>query len=752
MLRRAVTSSWIAAAFTALAVTLLLDRYGISALTTLQLVGYLTLAVSLPGVLAWRFLLRSLHRDRADAPTWFEDLTLGTALGFGVQLPFYLAGVVVGFPWLALAPAVAAVLVSLTAAGRRVWSLPTRALDPRAAWFLSVVTLYGMVWLAWNAFSRRPLGVPPHRTGNLDESFHHALVAELTHRFPPEVPHLLGTRLDYHWFVHAQMATMRSVAGMEIPAMLRVLLPTVALVLTVAGLAAVAHRLTDRPFAAALAPALLLAGAFHLMGPDYGSDTFTEPFLSVRYTWSPSQAYGVALSMPAVMLLLEVMRPGRRTGRLAWVALGLSLLTLAGAKATFLPVFLCGAIGAWGVHLLVHRAVSRTLSAVVGLVLGATLFAQLVLFGGQTGGLTLWPLETVRFGLGNQDLPITPQTTAALTAAMLVGWLLYGAGAVGLLRHRPRLDPRVVWLVVSVAAGITVPLVLYRSGLSQLWFQRSVAELVVLASVWGLTYLLPRPLTVRRAAALVAVATVSGVAAYALSARIADRTGSGAATSVAGIVLTTVVPVALVGGFLAVRLVTRLLGRPGRPPLAFLVAALLGLSLVNVVDTAQLVRTEPMKRSPRASELFAPGGAEAAWYVRDSSGVDEVIATNVHCREPDEGRCDNRNFWLAAHSERRIVVQGWGYNSVTNAQHQRDTRGPFLPMPYPERLETNDAAFLEPSEETLSRLVAEYDVDWLVASKLYPVDLRGLQELAASSDLLTRRFGNANYVVYEVTG
>ena len=68
MLRRAVTSSWIAAGFTALAVTLLLSRFGVSALTTLQLVGYLALAVTLPGVLAWRFLLRSLHRDRDDAP------------------------------------------------------------------------------------------------------------------------------------------------------------------------------------------------------------------------------------------------------------------------------------------------------------------------------------------------------------------------------------------------------------------------------------------------------------------------------------------------------------------------------------------------------------------------------------------------------------------------------------------------------------------------------------------------------------
>ena len=38
--------------------------------------------------------------------------------------------------------------------------------------------------------------------------------------------------------------------------------------MAVLGLGAVALRLTRRPVAAVLAPALLLGGAYHLLGPD----------------------------------------------------------------------------------------------------------------------------------------------------------------------------------------------------------------------------------------------------------------------------------------------------------------------------------------------------------------------------------------------------------------------------------------------------------------------------------------------------
>ena len=59
----------------------------------------------------------------------------------------------------------------------------------------------------------------------------------------------------------------------------------------------------------------------------------------------------------------------------------------------------------------------------------------------------------------------------------------------------------------------------------------------------------------------------------------------------------------------------------------------------------------------------------------------------------------------------------------------------------------NDAAFRQPSPDTVSTLVETYDVAWLVVSKEYPADVAGLRAL---DDQLTRAFENSNYVVFEV--
>ncbi len=746
VVRRVLTSSWPAIAVTAVGVLTVLHKFGVSSETLGIYLVYLLVGIAVPGVFTWRLLLRSLHRDD-EAPTWFEDLSLGTIFGFGLQLPFYLVGLMLGVTELAFLPVVLVVVLSLTPFGRSVWRLPTRSLDARASWAIGGVILYGMAWLSWNALFRRPLGLPPHRTTNLDETFHHALVSELSNRFPAEIPYLLGTRLDYHWFVHAQIATARVTTGIDTVVFLRFLIPALGLVLAVVGLGAVAHRLTGRPLAAVVAPGLLVAGAFHMMGADYPADLFTEPFLSSRFTWSPSQVYGVFMSMPVLMLLLEVLRPDRRPGRLHWVTLGLSLLALAGAKATFLPVFLCGALGAWGIHLLARRRVSVDLTILTGLLLAATLFAQFVLFGGQGGGLAFRPFQSTRYALASQGIEVTDGSVAAMSAAMLVGWLLYGSGAVGLVRHRPRLDPRVTWALTAIPAGIVVPFLLYRSGLSQFWFERATAELVVLLSAWGLTYLLPKPLTVSRAALLAVAGTALGTGAYLVAEEMAAREDNGRFATLGSVLLTVAVPVAVVLAFFLARGALAPTRWRGRPPVLLAVVALLGLCLQNPIATGHLALTEPFPDKVAKVELFAKGGAEAARYVESRSDADDVLATNIHCRQPDETRCDNRNFWLAAHSERRIVVEGWGYNAVTNAQHKPDTGNPFLPMPYPERLRINDAVFTEPSEENLRRLVESYGVSWLVVGKDYPVDLATLNR---QDDLLSKEFANKNYVVYEV--
>ena len=136
-----------------------------------------------------------------------------------------------------------------------------------------------------------------------------------------------------------------------------------------------------------------------------------------RFVTSPSQSYGVMMSMPAVMLLLEVLRPQRRAPRLTWLALAASLLALAGSKATFLPIFTAAAVALWLIELVRQRRIDRTVTAVVALLVAATAFAQLVIFGGRTGSLALDPFETADAALLSQEIEPTTFGSSGMNTA-----------------------------------------------------------------------------------------------------------------------------------------------------------------------------------------------------------------------------------------------------------------------------------------------------------------------------------------------
>ncbi|MPZ61054.1 MAG: hypothetical protein GEU93_07115 [Propionibacteriales bacterium] len=728
--------------------TLILLRYDVVALDLAVYAVYLGTTVVLPGVFTWRLLLRRLHTDDGRQPTGLEDLALGSILGFGVQLPVYLVGVCVGVPLLFLVLPVIVLVVSVTRFGRDIWTLPTGKVPPQASWALAALIVYGLAWLGRNAFNRRPLSLRPAQSPSIDETFHQALVSELSMRVPPEVPFLLDSPLDYHWFVHAQMAAAGHFTGISSVVLIRELMPAIALVLAVLGLGAVALRLTGRPIAAVIAPALLVAGVFHLMGPHYASWHFTEPFLSKRYVSSPSHPYGLMMSMPALMLLLEVLDPARKAGRHVWIALTVALLALSGAKATFIPIFLCGAAGVWLFYAVFLRRINGTATGLVGLLVAVAAFAQFVLFGGQTGSMAVDPFETVWSALRQQHMAQSPRAFIGLTVAMLMGWLLYGVGVVGLLTRGRWRDPRLLWMSVAILAGVTVPFVFYRTGLSQLWFQRSVAELLVLGSAWGMACLLPNPLTRRHVLLYSGLAGASGLAAFGTALYLESTRRVDNYARAETVILTVATPFLIVAGFLLVRWV---LGttRFRRPGIAIVLTIILGLGASNVAALVYDTATRQPVVSPKVNYLFAKGGVRAARFIaRRSSSPYDIVATNVHCVRPTADRCDNRNFWVSAYTERRIVVEGWGYTAMTNASYVPDEANKWLPVPYPERLAINDAAFTDPSVESVGRLVDTYDVRWLFVSKKYPADLRGLSAL---DGVLDKRFHNKNYTVFEVS-
>lgn len=745
--RSGMLSAWLPAAGTALAASLILLGSGVGPGELARFSAYVVLAVALPGVFCWRLLLRRFHTDGNTPPTWFEDLSLGTIFGFGIQLPVYLAGVWVGVPLLFLILPVLVLGLTITGYGRRVWTLPTGRADVRVSWVLAAVIVYGLARLARDVFPLRSLTLSLHKTTTTDETFHQALIAELSHRFPPEIPFVLHTPLDYHWFAHAQIATARWATGVDSTVMLRQLVPALALALAVVGLGAVALRLTGRPVAAVIAPALLVAGAFHLIGPHYESYVYTEPYLSKRFVSSISQAYGVMMSMPALMLLLEVLRPNHRVSRATWATLAITLFALSGSKATFMPIFLCGAVAVWVHQLVVHRRVDRRASALVVLLVIVTAFAQLVLFGGQGGALALDPFATVDKALDSQRIAHTPLSQVAMTLTLLTGWLLYGVGAFGLLKRRRWRDPRAVWMLAAVPAGISVAFLFFRSGLSQLWFQRSVAELVVLLSAWGMACLLPRPLTRRRALVLCGLAVSAGVAAFAVSSYVESRKEDAELATLDSLVLTLAAPLAVLLLFVLVRWVLGLVRKGSRPGPLVLLPLLLGLGLTHVSSLVYDTVTQRPLPQREVDTLYGRGAGLAAAYVARHSSPDDVVATNIHCVSARASRCDNRTFWVSALTERRVVIEGWGYTPDTNVQYKLGRRNAFLPVPYPRRLAVNDAAFKRPSAKTVGRLVDEYGVDWLFVGRRHPADIKALTSLTS---LLDRAFRNKHYIIFEV--
>lgn len=690
-------------------------------------------------------LLQCWHTDEHPA-TWFEDLTLGTVFGFGLQLPVYLVGVAVGVPLLFLVLPTLAVVASLLPVGRRVWTQPTGRLDYRAAWALAVVTLYGLAWLARNVYPLRPLSLAANQTPSVDETFHQALISELMHRVPPQFPYLLGVPLDYHWFVHAQLAATRWATHLDSALLLRQLLPTALLVLTVLGLAAVVLRLTNRPVTAVIAPALLVAGGFYLMGPHYQAWNFTESYMSKRFVSSPSQSYGVMMALPAVLLVLEVLRRDRPVPRMVWVTLTLALLALSGSKATFMPIFLCGALAAWAVQLLVKRRIDWGLTALVGLLAAVSAFAQFVLFGGHTGGMSVALFHTSEAAVAQQGIPATTSSAAVMTMTLLVGWWLYGAGAVGLIRERRLLDPRAVWMAVSVLAGTSVAFVFFKSGLIQMWFQRSTAVLVVILSAWGLAYLLPNPLRLRTGLSYAFIAAIAATLAFVVSQKLTPAAASARVASYPELVATVLTPLLVVAAYWSARIICRARGRP-MPAIAAVAAFLLGLGFMHVAAFGYEAATEPVAGRTHSVPLFAVGGVKAADWLARHSSPDAVVATNIHCLRPRAAKCDNRNFWVSAYTQRRIVVEGWGYTAPTNDASTLGRANALLPVPFPRRLAINDAAFDRPSRQTVTKLAETYGVTWLFVSKKYPVDLRGLKALTG---VVKKAYADNHYVVFKV--
>jgi hypothetical protein len=133
-----------------------------------------------------------------------------------------------------------------------------------------------------------------------------------------------------------------------------------------------------------------------------------------------------------------------------------------------------------------------------------------------------------------------------------------------------------------------------------------------------------------------------------------------------------------------------------------------------------------------------------------------VLATNSHCRL-GAAACDSRDFWLAAYSERQVLVEGWSYTEPAFAAGGLwDHTLAASPFWDPALLAANDEVFYRPSAANVAAFTAAHHVRWLVAVGTTPDPARGVRaDLHASADLAkyaVPRFHAGEITVYEVSG
>jgi hypothetical protein len=501
-----------------------------------------------------------------------------------------------------------------------------------------------------------------------------------------------------------------------------------------------------------LAPVILVAGGADLT--HVGSGLFLTAVLYL----SPTTTFAQMLLVPTIALSVALLsrqppRPGGKSVP-AWVAVGLLFVALAGAKATVIPIIASGYL-AVALLAALQRRLDRRALVLFGLAATAMLLAVRLLYGGQSRGLRIEPLRLAEMQVFQAGLAAgatsAPAWLALVFAIVGVGALVAGsAGMLGLACRGRWRDPRAQFLIVSALAGATATFVFAQNAFGQTYFLRTTPVLFAIAGAWGLAAVMPRHRPRWVVSVLIGSVLAGAVLATVVHGLVeSGRIGPGSHLSLRGFLAPAlVVATALAAAGLVSLLVARR-SRAWRGVTAPLLAgAVLGLTLPSVVYFVADVAGNPLPASylkPSESQAtIGRGGIEAAHWLRAHSAPNELVATNAHCR-PSRSGCDNRMFWLAAHSERGVLVEGWSYQARTQPRAEAlGLRACCLPFWDPVRLLDNDAAFMARTSDSLRRLRDDYGVRWLM------VDERSPHRLPALSRQAEVRYRSGQYVVLEI--
>ncbi len=689
-----------------------------------------------PGVLVWRAV-------RPIKGWWIEDLAIGFAIGSVFAIGAQVVSGLAEERWIAYTPIlIGVVLFAIPAVRIRILTAETRPLPWWWGPSIAAVMLVTIPQLR-SFFRQEPLNWGTGaRTPYNDAYLHLSLVAQLAHRGPTTFPWVQSEALKYHWFSHAWMAQVGVTSGSALDAVLFRFTPVLMPFVVVIAIAAAALRLSNRAWTGPVAALVAIVGG-----------TFNVFAVSGGSTYSPiaplSPSLALAIPMLVALVIVLALSWNRSMGS-AWGIVLVVLLSLgsSGTKGSTLPLVVAGLGLALVAMFLFNREHLRKVIIDL-LVVGAVLvFTLIVIFAGSGEGLHLSVhdslQETPAAGyLGN---PGSHGQALFVLLLTLVGILARGIAMFALPFSRNGRRSPLTWLLIGgVLAGAGAAVVFAHPGSSQWYFELTAAPLIAIGAVLGLGALLDSIAPEKRLrTSLIGIAAgpVIVTAGPILLGPIAKHHWDRALAMVAIAGVITVV-VALIG-WSAGRT------RTERTRLTAMIVSMSALSgslflgfLALKAPPVAIERNVPMTTAYAVSR----DQINAARYIRDHSGVNDLVMTNRHCisslaPEPiAPAQCDNRWFLVSAFSERQVLVEAW--TATPRAAQLGPVGREAQTVDYwnPQLLELNDRFIANPTAADAAALEKD-GVKWIYVDHTRPY-------ATTLAPFATLKYHNAGVDVYE---
>lgn len=490
----------------------------------------------------------------------------------------------------------------------------------------------------------------------VDLPFQSAIASEVAARAPDQIPWVAGTPLSYTWAFHSAIGVWSSTSSVPAADLVLQAWPVLFTALIPGLIAIVAWELSRSALVAGLAPVAFTLAHGVLISP---ASFIQLPLFSV----SPTRDFGNLAMLVVILCLTKSL--GRRSIRALstrWlVALALAMLVATASKGSELPVLL-GGLGAACLVLVISRRFARSdLLVVVTFAVGAIVGFAIAIPDARSAQSLGWgPLTFLSTGSVNGTL-VSLAIVGLLFAAIVGFWIVLGRS--------------VNWMLASLFAGTMLAgllglALLTQPGGSQNYFWQATEPLVAIAIAWcGVI------LTKTYGSRFVVVAL--GIAVLG---------NAGLRLTAHPIVLCIGVVVLAIAGTIII-FVGRL---DGQAPHRVFDALVVVLVLTQAAQVVHVSHGFPAGTASTAEDESATHSSQLAAFefIRTHSSPEDVIATNTHCLSGSlaGGDCDPRRFMLTAMTQRRVLVEGWGYttqygNSQNWVQDRLDLSDDFIDAP-----------------------------------------------------------------------